>query len=61
VRFLGSKPPLGFYVLSYSNRAVRSRLSNRTVTFNRHSIAVALFMRRKESKVGEKEKKDCKS
>jgi len=42
------KPPLRFYVLScqikYSNRAVRSRLSTRTVTSRfRYSIAVALL------------------
>jgi len=52
----------------YSNRAVRSRLSNRTVIYiyiSRYSIAVTFIRNnvweRKESKIGEREKRDYKS
>ena len=56
---------LSYQIFKYFNKAVRSRLSNRSVTSrcnNRYSIAVALLeIIRKESKVGEKEKFHCKS
>ena len=70
--FVGStEPPLRFYVLScqikYSNRAVRLRLSNRTVT-PRYSISFILGFHKKnivwernESMDWEREKRECKN